>query len=144
MASILDNVGAKSRLSLKAAFYSLCADFDEYAVYEPKKFQNHTLIADIFEFVEKNYKGDCSLSALAAHTGYHYVYLSRCFKECIGISFIEYVGRYRINESRRLLSETSLSVLGVAYECGFNSLRSFNRAFKAVNGITPTEYRISR
>lgn len=144
MSEILDSAGLKKRLSLKAAFYSLCADFDENAAYEPKKFSNHTLIAKIFEFVEKNYKGDCSLSALAAHTGYHYVYLSRCFKEYIGISFGEYVGRYRINEAKRLLTETNLSVLNIAYESGFNSLRSFNRAFKDELGMTPTEYRSSK
>ncbi len=141
ISDILDSAGEKKRLSLKATFYSLCADFDENATYEPKKFTNHTLIAQIFEFVEKNYKKDCSLAALAAHTGYHYVYLSRCFKEYIGISFVEYVGRYRINEAKRLLTETALSVLSIAYECGFNSLRSFNRTFKDENGITPTEYR---
>ena len=141
MGEVLDSNSGKKRLYLKAAFYSLCADFDETAEYEPKRFNNHSLINKIFEFVEKNYKGDCSLSALAVHSGYHYVYLSRCFKEYAGISFVEYVLRYRINEAKRLLTETSLSVLSVAYESGFNSLRSFNRAFKEINGITPTEYR---
>lgn len=141
MSAIFDGKGVKKRLSLKAAFYSLCADFDEDAVYEPKKFSNHTLLAKIFEFVENNYKGDASLLALASHTGYHYVYLSRCFKESVGISFVDYVGRYRVNEAKRLLTETDLSVLSIAYECGFGSLRSFNRAFKSETELTPTEYR---
>ena len=141
MSEILESEGSKKRLFLKAAFYSLCADFDENAEYEPKKSKDHSLIAKIFEFVEENYKGDCSLSALATHSGYHYVYLSRCFKECVGISFVEYVLAYRINEAKRLLLETNLSVLNIAYESGFNSLRSFNRAFKQQSGITPTEYR---
>lgn len=141
VSEILESEGHKKRLFLKAAFYSLCADFDENAEYEPKKNNNHSLIAKIFDFVEKNYKGDCSLSALATHSGYHYVYLSRCFKECVGISFVEYVLAYRINEAKRLLLETNLSVLNIAYESGFDSLRSFNRAFKQQSGVTPTEYR---
>lgn len=141
MAAILDGVVPKKRLSLKAAFYSLCADFDEKALYEPKKIPNHALITKIFGFVENNHRGDCSLKALALHTGYHYAYLSRCFKEYTGVSFVEYVCRYRINEAKRLLTETNLTVLNIAYETGFSSLRSFNRAFKDKNGIAPSEYR---
>ena len=140
--SLLGEKTKKTRLFLKGALYSLCAEFDMGAEYTPKKFNNHSLISRIFEFVEKNYKGDATLAALAAHTGYHYVYLSRCFKEYTGLSFVEYVGKYRINAAKRILSETSLSVLGVALECGFNSLRSFNRTFKAELGMTPTEYRL--
>ena len=69
--------------------------------------------------------------------------LSRALNQGAGVSFSEWINRRRIEEATRRLreSETEQSILDLAFECGFNSKASFNRWFRAVEGITPSEYR---
>ena len=57
-------------------------------------------------------------------------------------NFNHYLNRYRIEEaSRRLIAERDLPILTIALDVGFNSLSSFNKAFKEKHGQTPTEFR---
>ncbi|MBQ8310335.1 MAG: AraC family transcriptional regulator [Clostridia bacterium] len=130
-----------SEFQIKGLLYSLCGEFDRTATYVERHGERDELLAKIFRFVESNYDKDCSLEALAAHTNYHYVYLSRYFKQCTKLSYTDYVNRYRVNEAGYILKNTGQTVLQTAYNCGFESLRSFNRNFKRVTGITPMEYR---
>ena len=130
----------KNVLRIKSALYSLCADFDEGARYLPRHADEH-LISKIFGFVEENFKEKCTLEALSSYTGYNYVYLSRFFKQYTGLTFIDYVNRYRIYDACRILKNSNQSILQTAYDCGFDSLRTFNRVFKNLSGKTPTEWR---
>ena len=136
--SLRDN---SSVLSAKGALYSLCGEFDKNAEYKERENENDALLSKIFRFVQDNFSKDCSLSALSEHTSYHYVYLSKFFKECTGVSFTDYVCRYRVSEACYLLQNTDQTILKTAYECGFDALRSFNRNFKRVIGKTPSEYK---
>ena len=132
-----------SIIKIKACLYSICSQFDDNARYEQRTIADDDLISKIFRFVEENYGGDCSLDALSKYTSYHYVYLSKFFKKCTGISFTEYVNRYRVSEACTLLQNNSQTILKTAYDCGFDSLRSFNRNFKNIMGVTPSTYQVS-
>ncbi len=126
---------------LKGLLYSVCGAFDSTAVYTDRTAENTKLLQKIFEFVEKNYNGKCSLSTLADITAYNYVYLSRYFKERTGITFTDYVNRYRINQACYLLKNSEKNILSISYECGYESPRSFNRNFLSIMHKTPGEYR---
>lgn len=132
-----------SIINVKGTLYSICAEFDKVADYRDKDGGNNELLSKIFRFVETNFNRDCSLDALSEFTSYHYVYLSKYFKRSTGISFTEYVNRYRISEACYLLLNDEGTILQTAYDCGFDSLRSFNRNFKNIMGITPSEYQNS-
>lgn len=125
----------------KGLLYSACAEFDSNATYREAEPQKEKLLFGIFSFVEENFKGDCSLAALSKKSGYDYSYLSRYFKKIVGMSFNNYVNNYRISNACYLLKNTDNTILASALESGFGGLRSFNRNFKAVLGITPAEYR---
>ncbi len=133
--------GCNDLLRIKGLLYSLCAEFDSVATYRARESEKRDLLFAIFQFVENNYSGDCSLAALAAHTSYHSVYLSRYFKQYIELTYTDYVNRYRINEAAYLLKNSEQKILNIAYDCGFDSLRSFNRSFKRIMGTTPSAYR---
>ncbi|MBQ7717835.1 MAG: AraC family transcriptional regulator, partial [Clostridia bacterium] len=61
-------------------------------------------------------------------------------KRLMGMSFTEYLNRFRINRAVYLLStENKIPVSDVAHLCGFDSLCSFNRNFKRITGTTPRE-----
>lgn len=134
----------ENSLKAKGLLYSLCAEFDAGADYEEQNNKVDDLLLKIFQFVEANFKKSCTLSALSESTSYHSVYLSRYFKRCTGLSYTDYVNRYRVNEARYILKNADQSVLQTAYDCGFESLRSFNRSFKKITGMTPSEYRAKR
>ena len=132
-----------SIMKIKGILYLICGLFDEKAVYVEKTAGDNDLLSKIFRFVEENYSSDCSLDALSVFTSYHYVYLSKYFKRCTSVSFTDYVNRYRISEACYILRNSHQTILQTAYDCGFDSLRSFNRNFKNIMGMTPSEYQAS-
>jgi len=125
----------------KGILYTLCAEFDRGISYAPYDDPDKDLLHSTFSFVEQNFQGECSLKELADQTGYSYSYVSRCFKKVTGISYHTYVNQYRIRNACYLLSNTDDTVLKCAMESGYTSLRSFNRNFAEMLGVTPMEYR---
>lgn len=137
----LQTLNGQDTIAAKGLLYALCAEFDSQSAFAPAPQGSDGLLRDIFRFVEENFHTDCSLSRLSERTSYHYVYLSRYFKQCTGLSFIDYVNQHRIEHACYLLRNSPQPVLQIAYDCGFSSLRSFNRNFKQITGFTPTKYR---
>ena len=127
----------------KAALYSICAAFDKTAEYRKKNTKGEEIIPKIFSFVESNLSASCTLCDLAETTGYEYSYLSKLFKKTVGISFNTYVNHCRLSRACYLLENTDLPVLSCAMECGYSSLRSFNRNFKMHLKVTPSEFKKS-
>ena len=142
MVNALNNLNENSsKFEIKGALYTICGIFDRKTSYQSAYDDKNNLLVKIFRFVEQNYSRDCSLEHLSKDTGYEYTYLSRIFKRFTGIPYNEYVNMLRINYAGYLLHNTGLSMLECAMECGYNSLRTFNRNFKAAYGMTPNEYR---
>lgn len=68
--------------------------------------------------------------------------LSLIFSSKIKTSFIDFTNAYRVEVAKELLVRNpNFTVSSVAYDCGFNSLSSFNQAFKKVVKTTPSRYR---
>lgn len=132
-----------SIIKKKGLLYIVCDEFDEAARYDEPGRSERTLLYKIFEFVEHNCHKCCSLEELADETSFSYSYLSRYFKKAVGISFNSYVNRCRISKACYSLTNTDNTVLQCSVDCGYNNLRSFNRNFKLVTGMTPQEYRES-
>ena len=73
--------------------------------------------------------------------------LSSLINKGFNENFNQFINRYRVEESKKLLvseQHQNLSMLGIAYEAGFNSKTVFNATFKKMVGKTPTEYRKTR
>ena len=61
-----------------------------------------------------------------------------------GSNFNEYLNRYRVEHAKKILKDSgfsNLSIAAIAYDCGFNSLSSFNTSFKKLTGKTPSAFR---
>ncbi|AZA98944.1 AraC family transcriptional regulator [Chryseobacterium joostei] len=70
-------------------------------------------------------------------------HLSYVINTGFGKNFFQYINEFRVEYAKKLLKETDskLSILGVAYESGFNSKTSFNTTFKKLTGQTPSEFK---
>jgi AraC-like DNA-binding protein len=68
-------------------------------------------------------------------------YFCKLFKKSTGLNFTEYVSRIRVEHARTLLINSNRRISEIAFEVGFQSLSTFNRVFKNVVGLSPTESR---
>lgn len=64
--------------------------------------------------------------------------ISHIMSKYIGVGFSKFVNSLRINRARELLRRDKLSITDIAYECGFESQRTFNRVFQDFTGMTPS------
>lgn len=139
---LLDRLDENSSMySLKGILYTVCGIFDENASYKKTAPDKNNLLLKIFSFIESNYNKNGSLKDLSATLGYDYAYLSRYFKKITGISYNDYLNSFRLNSACYLLQNSNLSVIECAEECGYKSLRTFNRNFKEHYGYSPSAYR---
>ncbi|MGB8455215.1 MAG: AraC family transcriptional regulator [Anaerocolumna sp.] len=99
------------------------------------------LMQKILLYVMEHYREPISLKVLAHTLGTSTYYISRIFADKIGCNFNYYVNSLRISHAQHLLKNKSIPITTVAFECGFESQRSFNRAFKQICNVTPRDYR---
>lgn len=98
-------------------------------------------LESILIYMNKHYTTALTLSQTASDLGLSKYYLSKLFNTHLGYGFNEYLNHLRINLAKNLLLESNLPITTVSYECGFENQRSFNRAFKTLTELTPSEYR---
>ena len=128
----------------KACFYTILSRFTESTRFADAPPRRADIVCGIVDYVDKNYSGDISLRSLAAHLKYDYNYLSGIFNRTFHCSFLHFVNEYRVNYARSLLTETSRSVTEIATQCGFGTVRSFNRNFLRFTGVSPKEFRAAQ
>lgn len=87
---------------------------------------------------------DLTLRDLSQRLRIHYNHLSRIINERFGLSYNDFINKYRIEEAKRKLAdpeEKENSILDILLSTGFYSKSVFNAAFKKFEGTTPSEYR---
>lgn len=95
------------------------------------------LMKRILIYLEQHCTEPLSVSQTAAHFGYSAGRFSHLFNERIGCTFTRYVNNLRCIRAQRILLEENLPLIDVATACGFSSLRTFHRVYKAYTGETP-------
>lgn len=91
-------------------------------------------------YVNENFKNDITLASVSAAFGYHPSYISRYFKSCFHIGFNHYITTARLKNAILLMREKKYSITYCALESGFNSMRTFYRAFFSAFGASPGDY----
>jgi transcriptional regulator GlxA family with amidase domain len=96
---------------------------------------------EIISYLEKNYHDDISREGLASMINLDPDYIGRLFKTYTGMKIGDYINKLRIEEASKFLISGDKSVLDISLISGFESLRTFNRAFIKITGETPTAFR---
>ena len=95
----------------------------------------------ILDYLEKNFNdSSITLTRLSEISSLSECYISELFSLVMGIKFKQYLNTLRINYALQLLSMSDVTISGAAYESGFETIRTFNSAFKRLKGVTPSEY----
>lgn len=98
-------------------------------------------VAQTLRHLESKFDQPVSPSSLARKAGMSAARFARVIKRIHGLSPMQLITKTRITAGSRLLCETDASVAEIALECGFSDHSAFTRAFRAITGMSPTEYR---
>ncbi|OAS18020.1 response regulator [Paenibacillus oryzisoli] len=91
-------------------------------------------------YIHKQYAKDISLDSTAQSINISKVYLSKIFKEQVGIGFTEYLAEVRLKKVSVLLKEGVQELREIAANCGFHNYPYFFSVFKKRYGVTPKQY----
>jgi AraC family transcriptional regulator len=101
-------------------------------------------LRQITDWMAEHVAEEFSLDRLAAQAGLSRFHFQRLFKAATGVSPSRYHIDLRMNEARRLLRETRMSVIDVALEVGYANPSHFARLFRRETGLSPSDYRRQR
>ena len=95
----------------------------------------------MMQYIINHINDEINLSDLAGEMFVSTSTLSRIFKKSTGMYFADYVMRLRVRTSLGLLRNSEQNLTQIAMNCGFSTSAAFNRSFKKVTGMMPSEYR---
>lgn len=94
------------------------------------------------DHIEMHLEEELPLSLLAGRIGYTEQYLSRKFKQEVGVNISDYIRFARIERAKLLLSTSDLTIAQIAERLKFCSSSYFSGVFRSVSGLTPQQWRI--
>lgn len=103
-------------------------------LFEPEKFE-------LKEFIESHLFEDLSLNDLASIAGMSLATFKRRFTSVFEESPKRYINNKRLEKAKGMLTQTSLRISDIAYDCGFNDVGYFSKMFHQKYNTTPTNYR---
>lgn len=102
-------------------------------------------MSDIFQYTMENFHKEVSLHDVANIANMTPNAFCRYFKQRTTKTFVNFLIDIRIGNACKLLAKNNdLSITEISYKSGFNNLANFNRKFKTIKGVTPSEYRKKR
>jgi len=102
-----------------------------------------TTIQTVLAFISENYDSPVSLGTVAELVFMNRTYFSTYFTRKTGMHFNEYITRIRVSKAADLLASTSYKVTEIMRKSGFSSIAQFNKSFRKIFSVSPSEYRAS-
>jgi signal transduction histidine kinase/DNA-binding LacI/PurR family transcriptional regulator/AraC-like DNA-binding protein len=92
-------------------------------------------------YLHEHYAEAITREDLARHVGMSDDYLTHCFRQEVGMTPIAYLNRYRVDQAKQLLRDTSQSITDIALAVGFSDSGYFSRVFRREVGLSPEAFR---
>lgn len=102
---------------------------------------NLQLVEKVLYFIDENIQEDITYEKIASVFGYSSFHFHKIFSSVTGQTITDYAKKRRLTIAHQKLCETQEKVADICYEVGFNSIQTFNRAFKETFGIQPLQAR---
>ena len=103
--------------------------------------RNRRLIQEISKFIEEHLDSNLSVTELAKYTSYSREQFIRIFKQVTGMPPSLYIRYIRVEQAKKWLAGTEMSVTEVAGKVGYENVNSFTRMFQDAVGMSPSMYR---
>ncbi len=98
-------------------------------------------VLKVINFIRNNYSKDITLTEAASLVGVTPEYLSKLFNQKINVNFVVFLRNFRISMAKRMILSGKYRIQEVAEQVGFKDPKYFNKVFKSVCGISPSEYK---
>ena len=128
-----------------SSFYRLCSYMLEYFEDSPSRaevsLKKDERLEEILSYIEDNWNRELSLTETADRFYLTPSAFTHYFKRSLGIPFIEYVNRVRLNYAQEEMLASDRSITQIAMDCGFSSAAAFNKVFRRYFDMSPRQYR---
>ena len=108
---------------------------------EPPSGDQRRVIITARRYIDDHLAEDISLESVAGVVGLSPEYLSRLFKQEVGMNYVEYLVMRRVEQAKTYLRDPTLKIYEVSHAVGYRNEKYFARVFRNMTGISPTEYR---
>ncbi|MCK8488095.1 AraC family transcriptional regulator [Paenibacillus sp. MBLB2552] len=133
---------------MKAGIARLYGNLQRYVDTDPmdrstkEKYESRRArMQQILSYIEDHYREELNVAVMAERFSMEPSHFSRSFKAAIGMNFKTYLNTVRVLSTEHQLLTSDLSILEIALDCGFSSIRTFNRVFKELRGNIPSNLR---
>jgi AraC-like DNA-binding protein len=103
--------------------------------------QSSRNVGRMCDFIAENFLYEIDSVDIAAAADIHPKYAMNVFKKSTGMTLNEYVNLLRLSYAQALLMKEDANVLRVAMDSGFGSLSAFNKSFRKLAGMSPSDFR---
>lgn len=142
--NLLSQIISNHQHGISVGYYEVLSAFYKIIDYLTceKIIQTHDLTKSILKYINYHFSRDSlTVEELCKYFNISHSYLCKLFKKHGELSAKGTIIKIRLDEAKKLLSDTNLSVKQIAYSVGFTDDTYFMKTFKKTFGITPTEYR---
>ncbi|MFC4321459.1 response regulator [Litchfieldia salsa] len=98
-------------------------------------------IQQIKQYIIDHAHSDISLDMIGREVGLSPIYISRIFKEQLGINYIDFLTDCRIERAKKLMRDPAKSLKEITFEVGYHDPNYFSKVFKKICNVSPKEYR---
>ncbi len=116
---------------------------DSQVISDEAGLDPHTspIVVRICDFIADNFREEIDSVDIAVAADIHPKYAMTVFKKCTGMTLNDYINLMRLSYAQALLMRDEASVLAVAMDSGFGSLSAFNKSFRKISGMSPSDFR---
>lgn len=100
-------------------------------------------IRKAIEYVHENYSQDITIDSICNYLDINKSYFCSLFKKYTGNTFSYFLNHFRVEKSKKLLTNTDLNLLNIAIAVGFNNQNYYSMVFKKYTNMSPSRYRTS-
>lgn len=122
-------------LSLEEAEVLSSSDMRQYTQ------DNAQRIDKVLKYISNNYASDITLNDISDVASMRTTSFCRFFKQITSQSFVQYLAEVRIQNAKRLLAQEDYTINEVCDYVGFQTISNFNKQFKRITGMTPSQFR---
>ncbi len=133
---------------LGARLYELAAGIIRYIPNEKlcaaemnKQMKKLQLLEQVAQYVDRNLYREITLEEVSKHVNFSMYHFTRFFKDTTGMTFWQYLNNYKVSKAANYLINTTDTISEIAFNSGFNSIKTFNRVFKQIKGCSPSEFK---
>lgn len=98
-------------------------------------------INETIEYMKKNVKTPLTFEKILLNANMGETYFKRYFKKITGFSVMQYFKKMKIEEAKNLIKTSNMNFTKISENLGYDSIHYFSRQFKALTGMTPTQYK---